>query len=235
MLFVYVLVLVLYTGELSAQNTAPNVTMCLPKGVPCPGCEERLTLCPGKDGVSLCTYKEQLVDPDSGVCQFIGCPIGETDINGPTNRSCIPLKNIVNGSLPTGWWWDGCSSPSHINCGNYLPVCIHSASLTAYNLSMGGCIYEGCPPGRYPCKVEDGTECISYDDLKTIIYKSGGSECIRATAEEKAAARATVPPAAQEKTEPKGASSSARHYWHPVNSVLIIVSIMLGIWIGATF
>ncbi|CAJ0587395.1 unnamed protein product, partial [Mesorhabditis spiculigera] len=167
-------------------------------------CVKEWTLCPGKDGVLLCTLKQYLVDPESGTCEFQGCPLGQVEVTVSGKRSCVPLNRIVNGSLTSKWQWDGCSKQFYINCGNYLPVCVNADTLTSYNVSAGGCVTEGCPPTTHPCKVENGTECLYYDDLKEVILKRGVDECIRATAEEKAAARATVPPAAQEKTEPKG-------------------------------
>ncbi|CAJ0571614.1 unnamed protein product, partial [Mesorhabditis spiculigera] len=128
---------------------------------------------------------------------------------------------MTNGTLPYGWWWDGCIYDYYINCGNYVPICLNAAVITAYNASAGGCIKKGCPPTMHPCKGENGTECLSYDDLKSVRYKKGGDICVLATAEEKAAARPTPPPAAQEKTEPEVSSSS--RFRHLVNSVFILL------------
>ncbi|CAJ0562125.1 unnamed protein product, partial [Mesorhabditis spiculigera] len=191
-------------------------------------CIKEWTLCPGKDGVAICTRKDSLLDPESADCAFKDCPMGLMPDRFGARLDCLPLNRLTNGSLPDTWTWDGCAYEYYINCGSYLPVCISSGSLEGYNVSIGGCIKEGCPPGSHPCKAENGTDCIAYDDLKSLLYKDNGYDCVRATPEEKAAARPTVPSAAQEKTEPK---SSSRAPWLLVNSVIYILTLrLLGIF-----
>ncbi|CAJ0587888.1 unnamed protein product, partial [Mesorhabditis spiculigera] len=225
MLFVYLLVLVLNTGGMNAANTTMTAAMCNKESPDCEDCVKKWTLCPGKDGVLLCTLKQYLVDPESADCEFLDCPVGELPSLVGYKRTCVPRNRMTNGTLPTGWWWDGCIYDYYINCGNYVPVCLNAATITAYNASAGGCINEGCPPATHPCKGENGTECIAYDDLKSTRYKKGGDVCVLATAEEKAAARPTVPPAAQEKTEPKETSPASCPSCYLVNSVFIVLAI----------
>ncbi|CAJ0587682.1 unnamed protein product, partial [Mesorhabditis spiculigera] len=225
MLFVYLLVLVLYTGGPSAENTTLTPAMCTPG---CTRCAKYWKMCPGKDGTPLCVKKIIMDNPESSPsCNYKKCPVGEARVTTGRNESCIPMKRLTNGTVPDGWWWEDCVEQYHINCGNYLPICVNAISLEAYNSTTASCISKGCDPGMHRCKVDGTLECIPYDDLKSVHYKDDGDECIRATPEEKAAARATVPPAAQEKTEPDETSPASRPSWRLVNIAFILLATKL--------
>ncbi|CAJ0576952.1 unnamed protein product, partial [Mesorhabditis spiculigera] len=217
MLFVYLLFLVLYTGEHGAQNPTVSSDFCAEPG--CPYCAEYWKVCPGKHGQPICALKKNLVDPEAPDCSFTGCPSNEVKIQLTFgNITCVPLNRIVNASLSMRWMWEDCTQQKEINCRTWAPLCVSAEALEDYNITKGGCIAIGCgpdKPGTHPCMVEGVVECIPYDDLKSINATWDGNQCIRATPEDKAAA-AAANAAPEEKPQAQAKSSpSSRFVWTP--------------------
>ncbi|CAJ0568457.1 unnamed protein product, partial [Mesorhabditis spiculigera] len=227
MLFVYLLVLVLYTAELTAPNTTLSPEFCAKRG--CPDCVQISKVCYGKDDGPICALKRNLVDPEAPGCIFTGCPAGEAKIQLLTeNTTCAPINRLVNGSLSTFWMWEHCTEQREIDCGTWAPLCVTADVLEDYNITRGGCIAIGCTdkPGTHPCTVEDGVECIPYDDLKTINSTWKGEQCIRATPEDKAAA-AAANAAPEEKPQSPAKSSPANRIWITYISTLAVLATKL--------
>ncbi|CAJ0587283.1 unnamed protein product, partial [Mesorhabditis spiculigera] len=141
MLFVYLLIFVLCTGGLSAENTTLSTDVCPKDSDACKGCTGSWVACPGKDGAPICSKKYNQVDPKGSVCQYKGCPVGEGQILLGMGLLCVPFKHFVNGTLPGSYLWEGCQQQMQINCGTWTPIA--SMTLSDELQRQPGWLYHG--------------------------------------------------------------------------------------------